>query len=237
MLPAMLTTLLLTSALSSPAQASVALTLGAPRSLLGETALTEVFAVAPAGLDLGGAEELAPQPVGSLTEVDGPVDSSGIDWARVDKRAQGVYTAGWITGIAGFGVVIVGALNLSPEAVILGAFAMYASPAMMAGSSLRSEKALSRLGASELSPTMGIVAWSTWGASFILGYADPTGTVSGLCYLGSIAFGIVQGVQNGMARRRLGLASAPVERKRFQVALAPVVTDGGARGLALAGRF
>lgn len=229
----MLATLLLTSALSSTAQADVGLTLGPPRSLLGGTELAQVYTLGAPGLEL----DLEPQTVGSLTEVDGPVNTSGINWAAVDRRAKGVYNAGWITGVVGFGVVIVAAVNANLEGVILGALAMTAAPAIMAGGALRSEKALSMMGASELSPTMGYVAWGTWGASFVLSYADTSGTLGALCFLGSYAFAIVQGVQNGKARRRMGLAAVPVERRRVQIALAPVVTEGGGRGIALAGRF
>ena len=158
------------------------------------------------------------------------------DWAAVDKAAYRTYQAGWITGVAGGGLLVLGVAILSPEAVVVGGLAALAGPAIMSGGSLRSARALDELGHG-VSTTNGMAAWGFWGGSLGLSLLagstpDPDlGTALGVLSTGALVTSYVLATQqhaaNNRGRRKAGLAHVGVQ---------PVLQrDGG--GVAVVGAW
>lgn len=173
-------------------------------------------------------------------------------WLGVDRRAAVVSWLG--VGFGGAGVVTAGLTVLSPvETGTAAAGLLWAGAPLVAGSTLRSRRALLALGASGYS---GAGAWTTYGlwiGSVAMGLTgagllvddspddDAVGIalvgVSGVTALGAYAAGAAQIAANAKVRRTLGLVGPgrTEARSRRFMALAPLVGPRTGYGLALAG--
>jgi hypothetical protein len=181
------------------------------------------------------------------------------DWNRIYKGGTRTANAGAITGGAGLGATLIG-FGLALEAVqtgnlqgaggafglmIVGGTAFAVGPAMMAGGSVRANRALQELGYEKRSPVLGYVTWGLWGSTWLISIAsagaDEDGSgggsgLSGLTLLGSYVTGAVQMGQNGATYNgNAPSAKRPLDSP-MQVQVIPI-TYGDTRGVVFRSMF
>ena len=136
----------------------------------------------------------------------------GMDWARVDRRANTTFYAGAITWGAGR---LIETVSTDIDVATVGSIAGAAGVPIMAGASLRARKSLNRRGA-QVSAAGGTTSWVLWSLSFLaMGSAnwnyesftdqeyDQIILGASLIELGAIGAVVGQELANMSARRRL----------------------------------
>lgn len=165
----------------------------------------------------------------------------GAEWSSVDRRAYGVYTAGWVTGVAGVGVEVLGIATGSVELALIGGMAESAGAPMMAGATLRSRRALAGEGVM-IPGALGYASWGLWGGALALGVAAAGAyyyedwLVLSLASLGCVgtSYGLAvgQNAANRRGRADAGWTSISDDDRVWRVGLAPMHRRG-TYGLAL----
>ncbi len=151
---------------------------------------------------------------------DGAANSEG-DSSYVPKGSGGVLAGGVMVGL-GYGAYSTG-------------------PALIAGGSIRQNKAIRMRDSSAPKPALGYTTWGIWGAGRALIFFPNGAGVALLTDVAAYITGSLQYSKNRLAWERLqhdAVGKGPVEHQRPKVTVnvAPIVVNG-AQGFALAGTF